>query len=108
MDGEVSGTTETTGQFLESPRTIIGHPDDYASQPNAKRVKANLPESTFNEWTSNASSIYSYQAFLRAVAKFPAFCGESNAPHGYSDDDTCKREIATLFTHMLINSDGMS
>ena len=31
VDGEVRGTSETTRQFLESPRTIIGHPDDYAS-----------------------------------------------------------------------------
>ena len=72
------------------------------------RVKANLPESIFNEWTINASDIYTYQNFLKAVAKFPAFCGESNGPRGYNENDTCKRELATLFAHMLITSDNMS
>lgn len=54
----------------------------------------------------NADSIYSYQNFLRAVAKFPAFCGESNGDFGI--DDACKRELAALFAHMIVTSDGLS
>ena len=45
---------------------------------------------------------------MKAIAKFPAFCGESASPKGYSDVDTCKREIATLFAHMSVQSDGLN
>ena len=75
---------------------------------NVERVKANFPRSTFNEWTdvtADANYYRQYENFLRAVAKFPAFCGESN---GFSINESCKREIATLFTHMLTASDGLS
>lgn len=45
---------------------------------------------------------------MKAVAKYPAFCDESNAPYGYNMDETCKREIATLFAQMSITSAGFS
>lgn len=44
---------------------------------------------------------------MKAVGKFPAFCGETNEPLGYGLADTCKREIASLFTHIKHNSDGL-
>lgn len=56
----------------------------------------------------DANDIYTYHSFLRAVSKFPAFCGESNGPMGYDDVDTCKREIAALFAHMSETSNGLS
>ena len=45
-----------------------------------------------------ADPIYTYQNFLKSVAKFPAFCGETNIP-GWSVEDTCKRELAGIFAH---------
>jgi hypothetical protein len=75
---------------------------------NVVRANSNFPESTWDNWTSNANSIYTYELFLKAVSKFPAFCGETNGPLGYSLDETCKREIATLFAHMTISSNGLS
>lgn len=106
--GIVSGITDEDDQFIKSPWTIPDHPDDYTSKPNAMRVKSVLPESTFNDWLIDGNSMYTYNSFLRAVAKFPAFCGESVSPLNYGDDDTCKREIATIFAHMMITSDGLS
>ena len=98
--------TDVDNQFIKSPWTIPGHPDDYASKPNTMRVKSVLPESTFNDWLADGNSMYTYNSFLRAVAKFPAFCGETAG--ALSDDDSCKREIATIFAHMMITSDGLS
>ena len=43
--------------------------------------------------------LYEYEGFLRAVAKFPAFCGEGNLDDRYDEDDTCARELAALFAH---------
>ena len=39
-----------------------------------------------------ANSLYDYESFLQAVAKFPMFCGDN-------DEDLCKRELATFFAH---------
>jgi len=54
---------------------------------------------------------YSYAEFLKAVSKFPAFCGEKG-PNGnaanLSDDDMCLKEIAALFAHIDENSGGNS
>lgn len=57
---------------------------------------------------ADAHEHYTYEAFLRAVAKFPAFCNESNGPLNYDLDSTCKREIAALFAHMMNESEEMT
>ena len=53
---------------------------------------------------NGSADMYTYESFLRAVAKFPKFCGESNAPLGYDDLDTCRRELAALFAHSAVSS----
>jgi len=45
-----------------------------------------------------ANSVYSWDEFLKAVAKFPAFCNESELAN-WSVDDICKRSMSTLFAH---------
>lgn len=46
------------------------------------------------------NAIYTYEDFLLAVAKFPSFCGEGELESaGYDKDQTCGRELATLFAH---------
>ena len=51
-----------------------------------------LDEDAWNFLFPVANSLYDYQSFLRAAAKFPAFCFEGT-------DDLCKRELATFFAH---------
>jgi chitodextrinase len=44
--------------------------------------------------------LYTYEGFLHAVGKFPAFCGESNIEdYNFDLDQTCKRELAIMFAH---------
>ena len=43
------------------------------------------------------NDLYTYTSFLQAVAKFPAFCGESKPE--FDATWTCGRELATLFAH---------
>ena len=86
--------------MLTSGYTTVGHPADWESLPNVQRVKEVMPLSIWENWSANLDSIYSYDSFLRAVSKWPAFCGETYQPLGYDLDKTCKRELATLFTHI--------
>ena len=44
------------------------------------------------------NDLYDYESFLAAVAKFPAFCGESGI-ESMNEEETCGRELATLFAH---------
>jgi hypothetical protein len=46
---------------------------------------------------------YNYKAFITAVSKYPAFCGERGAvgqASTLSDDELCKKELSTLFAHI--------
>ncbi len=70
------------------------------SNDNVGRVRSVFTKSNWDDWLPNADAIYTYNKFLQAVAKFPAFCGESNSPLGLNEPDTCRREIASLFAHI--------
>jgi len=85
----------------------VGHSAVYMRKDNVQRVITVFPESTFNSWSSSKNAIYTYDSFLKAVAKFPAFCNESNGSAYSSENDFCKRELAALFAHMYYNSNGM-
>jgi chitodextrinase len=56
-----------------------------------------FPETDYDHVVPERNALYSYEGLMRAIGKFPAFCGESNL--SYDLDDTCKRELATLFAH---------
>ena len=43
-----------------------------------------------------ADPIYTYDNFLKAAAKFPNFCNETNT-QGHSLDTACRRELAAIF-----------
>ena len=46
------------------------------------------------------NELYTYEGFLKAVSKFPAFC-DDNALDGWDDKEVCKKELATLFAHFV-------
>lgn len=83
-DGITYGNNAATDQLMRSGWSLEGHPDDYDSYTNVNLVKSVFPASTYSDWFPSANSIYSYDSFLRAVAKYPAFCGEHNAAKGFT------------------------
>ena len=47
---------------------------------------------------------YSYEMFLWAASRFPAFCneyGSSDRPNLENQDVACKRELSFLFAHII-------
>ncbi len=50
---------------------------------------------------------YTYDLFLRTVARFPKFCGEGrvSAPNMQTMEDVCRRELAT-FAAAIIQTSG--
>ena len=70
---------------------------------NVKLVTSLIDEAA---WTDNfplRNPIYTYENFLKAVAKFPAFCGETDI-EGQSLEQACKRELSALFAHWGIET----
>ena len=81
--------------------------------PNVNLVNTILPQEAFEELYPdrkvqfNNNEIYTelnYEHFLKAVAQFPAFCGEysstSEEMNLDNEEQACKRELATLFAHI--------
>ena len=84
---------------ITSPLTVDGFvADDYLTRENVIRVQSLMTQEQWDDGFPLADPIYTYQNFLRSVAKFPAFCGETNIP-GWSVENTCKRELAGIFAH---------
>ena len=50
--------------------------------------------------------LYSYEAFIVAAGLFPKFCGEDDPSLGLTSAEVCKRELATLFSHVIFETNG--
>lgn len=75
-----------------SPLALEGDVPDYQEKANVKRVERVLGDTGFEHLFPLRNEIYTYEGFLRAVGKWPAFCGErgdglkTSAGVAYTDD----------------------
>lgn len=76
-----------------------------ASNPiNVVRAEKVFPETEWNYLTQMAAPEYTYTRFLRAIGKFPAFCGDYT--DGRDADAICKKSIITAFAHFAQETGG--
>ncbi|GAL04080.1 chitinase [Photobacterium aphoticum] len=76
-----------------------------ASNPsNVIRAERVFPETEWDFLTGMAAPEYTYTRFLRAIGKFPAFCGEYT--DGRDADAICKKSIITAFAHFAQETGG--
>lgn len=76
-----------------------------ASNPaNVKRVERVFGQSEWQFLTQMAAPEYTYERFLKAVGKFPAFCGDYT--DGRNADAICKKSIITAFAHFSQETGG--
>ncbi|MCU8333405.1 chitinase [Vibrio vulnificus] len=76
-----------------------------ASNPdNVKRTERVFPQSEWDFLTHMAAPEYTYTRFLKAIGKFPAFCGEYS--DGRDSDAICKKSIVTAFAHFAQETGG--
>ncbi len=76
-----------------------------ASNPvNVKRVERVFPQAQWDFLTHMAAPEYTYTRFLRAIGKFPAFCGDYT--DGRDADAICKKSIVTAFAHFSQETGG--
>ncbi|WP_318500289.1 chitinase [Photobacterium leiognathi] len=88
------------------PNTVVEaiYPDAATNPDNVKRVERVFPETEWNFLTQMAAPEYTYTRFLRAIGKFPAFCGDYT--DGRDADRICKTSIVTAFAHFSQETGG--
>ncbi|ELV8625287.1 chitinase [Vibrio cidicii] len=88
------------------PNSVVEaiEPGVSSNPENVKRVERVFPQSEWDFLTQMAAPEYTYTRFLRAVGKFPAFCGEYN--DGRNADAICKKSIVTAFAHFSQETGG--
>jgi chitodextrinase len=89
---------------LMSPQPIEGdmRTEDYESAENVQRVMRILDSTEWEFLFPKRDDVYTFEGFLQAVAKFPYFCDENNT--NMADDDMCKKELATMFAHFVVET----
>lgn len=64
-----------------------------------------LPESKWQELFPSANILFTYENFMKAVARYPSFCGESGSIGEEEDFEiSCKVELAAILAHMKESS----
>lgn len=88
------------------PNSIVDAIDEgKATNPiNVKRVERIFPRQDWDFLTQMATHEYTYTRFLRAIGKFPAFCGDYT--DGRDADAICKKSIITAFAHFSQETGG--
>ncbi len=71
---------------------------------NVKRVEGVVSASDWEFLFPNRTPEYTYDNFLKAVGKFPAFCGEYD--DGRDSEQICKTSLATMFAHFTQETGG--
>lgn len=102
--GPVFAAVKASIQTLDNTSVEAVVPGRSANPDNVKRVEGLIPETRFDFLFPLRHPAYSYVRFLRAVAKFPAFCG--NYSDGRNADAICRRSLATVFAHFTQETGG--
>lgn len=96
-----------SASMLPGADPVVSLGDIDANFPNVARVMRVFPISKWNVWFALANkgagpnqNPYSYENFLKAVAKFPYFCNEGTAAE-LQADEVCKRELAALMAQFV-------
>ncbi|AXA34167.1 chitinase [Francisella adeliensis] len=71
---------------------------------NVKRVESIVSSQDWEFLFPERAPEYTYSNFLKAVAKFPAFCGTYT--DGRDSDAICKKSLATMFAHFAQETGG--
>ncbi len=71
---------------------------------NVLRVESIVTNSDWEFMFSRRSSEYTYLNFLKAVGKFPAFCGDNQ--DNRDANAICRKSLATMFAHFTQETGG--
>ena len=79
-------------------------PGREANPDNVRRVESIISQEDFNYLFPKRTAEYTYEKFLKASAKFPAFCGHYE--DGRDSEAICAKSLATMFAHFAQETGG--
>lgn len=79
-------------------------PNSATNPDNVKRAERVFGQFEWQFLTQMAAPEYTYTRFLKAIGKFPAFCGDYT--DGRDADAICKKSIVTAFAHFAQETGG--
>jgi len=79
-------------------------PNRFDNPVNTRRVEGIISSSDWDFMFPKRSPEYTYTNFLKAVGKFPAFCGEYD--DGRDAEQICRKSLATMFAHFTQETGG--
>ncbi|WP_227718294.1 chitinase [Microbulbifer sp. Q7] len=91
---------------LDNPQVEAVVPGRIQNPANVRRVESIISDADWSFLFPVRAVEYSYTNFLRAVAKFPAFCG--NYSDGRNAEAICRKSLATMFAHFTQETGGHS
>ena len=100
------------GQDPETQRrinsaTLQSGPDvQNEDKENVRMIMEVFGEEDFEHLFPLHDKLYTYEAFTVAAGLFPKFCGETDESLGLTEAEVCKRELATLFSHVIFETNG--
>ena len=71
---------------------------------NVKRVERIVDAESWEYLFPKRNPAYTYENFLKAVGKFPAFCGDYD--DGRDAEAICRKSLATMFAHFTQETGG--
>ena len=78
--------------------------EDPANPANVQRVEAIVSVADWEFLFPRRAPEYTYEYFLKAIGKFPAFCGDY--ADGRDADAICRKALATMFAHFTQETGG--
>ena len=110
---ETTSSNRTIQDIINSAQVRPGDPvvdmDNPANNPaNVQLVMSIIDEATWEFIFPVAAEVYQYEELLKAVYKFPAFCGERPLDSPLTLKEVCAKELATVFAHATQETGGHS
>ena len=104
----------TSGPLMDQVKASIATLDNAAVEAiapgragnpaNVRRVEGIVAEADWNFLFPRRAPEYTYDNFLKALGKFPAFCGDYS--DGRDAEAICRKALATMFAHFTQETGG--
>ena len=98
------GAVRETIRTLDNASVEAVQPGRKQNPANVRRVEALIDAARFQYLFPLRAPEYTYEGFLKGIAKFPAVCSDYTAPN--DADAICRKTLATMFAHFAQETGG--
>ena len=95
------GIDPSTSRRIEAATLQSGPGVQNEDKENVRRIMEVFSEDDFEHLFPQHNRHFTYDSFLVAAGLYPKFCNEDDPSLGLNQADVCKRELATLFAHII-------